>query len=90
VQLTDVSISSSTQDIKDRTATGLHVIVDDKDDAHRLFGITAVAAGTTRSSRTGDLPAQKVSKLTVICDTLTIRCRWWLRPCSACVWPRRS
>lgn len=89
VQLTDVSISSSTQNIKDRTATGLHVIVDDKDDAHRLFGVTAVAAGTTRSSRTGDLPAQKVSKLTVICDTLTIRCRWWLPECSVTIFARR-
>lgn len=89
VQLTDVSIRSNSQDVKDRTATGLHIIVDDKDETQKLFGVTAAAPGTTRSSRTGDLPTQKVSKLTVICDTLTIRCRWWLPECDVIIFARR-
>lgn len=89
VQLTDVSVVSNSQDVKNRTATGLHVIIDDKDDAYRLHGVTATAAGTTRSSRTGDLPTQKVSKLTVICDTLTVRCRWWLPECDVIIFARR-
>lgn len=89
VQLNDVAITGNSQDVKDRTATGLHVIVDDKDDTYKLYGVTAVAAGTTRSSRNGDLPTQKVSKLTVICDTLTIRCRWWLPECAVTIYARR-
>jgi len=89
VELTDVAISSNAEDVKDRTATGLHVIVDDQDETHKLYGVTAVAAGATRSSRVGDLPVQKVSKLTVICDTLTVRCRWWLPECSVTIFARR-
>jgi hypothetical protein len=89
LQLTDVSISSHSQNVKDRTAIGLHIIVDDKESGHKLHGVTAAPAGTMRSSRTGDLPAQKVSKLTVICDTLTIRCRWWLPECSVTIFARR-
>jgi hypothetical protein len=89
VQLTDVMVTSSTQNERERTATGLHVIVDDRDPEQRLYGVTALPADTRRSSAEGALPAQKVTRLTVICDTLTVRCRWWMPECEVNVFARR-
>ncbi len=86
---TDVKVTSNTQNERDRTATGLHIIVDDRDDEQILYGVTALPAETKRSSATGLLPAQKVTKLTVICDTLTVRCRWWMPECDVIVFARR-
>ena len=40
--LTEVKVTSNTQNERDRTATGLHVIVDDKDDQQILYGVTAM------------------------------------------------
>ena len=87
--LTDVKVTSSTQNERDRTAIGLHVIVDDKDEDQPLYGVTALPAGTKRASATGELPVQKVTKLTVICDTLTVRCRWWMPECDLIVFARQ-
>src|SRR5688500_13882110 len=87
--LTDVKVTSNTQNERDRTATGLHVIVDDKDDQQILYGVTALPADTKRASATGLLPVQKVTKLTVICDTLTVRCRWWMPECDVTVFARQ-
>src|SRR5688572_19672680 len=89
VLLTDVMVTSSTQNERDRTATGLHVIVDERDPEQRLYGVTALPADTKRSSADGALPAQKVTKLTVICDTLTVRCRWWMPECEVIIYARR-
>ena len=87
--LTEVKVTSNTQNARERTATGLHVIVDDKDDQQILYGVTALPADTKRSSATGLLPVQKVTKLTVICDTLTVRCRWWMPECDVIVFARQ-
>ncbi len=89
VLLTDVAVTNSTQNERERIATGLHVIVDDHDSEHRLYGVTALPADTKRSSATGALPAQKVTKLTVICDTLTVKCRWWMPECEVTVFARQ-
>lgn len=89
LNLTDVKVTSNTQNERDRTATGLHIIVDDRDDEHILYGVTALPAETKRSSATGLLPVQKVTKLTVICDTLTVRCRWWMPECDVIVFARQ-
>lgn len=89
VLLTDITFSSNTQNDRDRTAAGLHIIVDDRDDEHRLYGVTALPADTKRSSAAGALPAQKVTKLTVICDTLTVRSRWWMPECDVTIFARR-
>lgn len=87
--LTDVKVTSNTQNERDRTAIGLHVIVDDKDDEQILYGVTALPADTKRASATGLLPVQKVTRLTVICDTLTVRCRWWMPECELIIYARR-
>ncbi|MEA3015406.1 MAG: hypothetical protein QOI38_128 [Sphingomonadales bacterium] len=87
--LTDVKVTSNTQNERDRTATGLHVIVDDRDDEQILYGVTALPAETKRSNATGLLPVQKVTKLTIICDTLTVRCRWWMPECDVIVFARQ-
>ena len=87
--LTEVKVTSNTQNERDRTATGLHVIVDDKDDQQILYGVTALPADTKRSSATGPLPVQKVTRLTIICDTLTVRCRWWMPECEVIIYARR-
>ena len=87
--LTDVKVTSNTQNERDRTAIGLHVIVDDHNDDHILYGVTALPADTKRASATGLLPVQKVTKLTVICDTLTVRCRWWMPECDVIVFARQ-
>lgn len=89
VLLTDVKVTSNTQNERDRTATGLHVIVDDRDDEQILYGVTALPADTKRSSATGLLPVQKVTRLTIICDTLTVRCRWWMPECDVIVFARQ-
>jgi len=86
--LTDVQVTSNTQNERDRTAIGLHAIVDAADDTQRLYGVTALPADTKRSAATGLLPAQKVTKLTIICDTLTVRCRWWMPECEVIVFAR--
>ena len=65
------------------------MIVDDRDDEQILYGVTALPADTRRSSATGLLRVQKVTKLTVICDTLTIRCRWWMPECDVIVFARQ-
>jgi hypothetical protein len=87
--LTDVKVTSNTQNERDRVATGLHVIVDDKDDGQILYGITALPADTRRMAATGILPVQKVTRLVVICDTLTVRCRWWMPECDVTVFARQ-
>ena len=86
--LTDVQVTSNSQNERDRTAIGLHVIVDERDDTQRLYGVTALPADTKRSAATGALPAQKVTKLTIICDTLTVRCRWWMPECEVIIFAR--
>lgn len=89
VVLTDVKVTSNTQNERDRTATGLHVIVDDRDNEQILYGVTALPAETKRSSASGPWPVQKVTRLTVICDTLTVRCRWWMPECDLTVFARQ-
>jgi hypothetical protein len=86
--LTDVSVTSNTQNERERTAIGLHVIVDAADDTQRLYAVTALPADTKRSAATGALPAQKVTRLTIICDTLTVRSRWWMPECEVIVFAR--
>jgi hypothetical protein len=48
VLLTEVKVTSNTQNERDRTAFGLHVIVDDRDDQQILYGVTALPADTKR------------------------------------------
>jgi hypothetical protein len=86
--LTDVAVTSNSQNERDRTAIGLHVIVDAADETQRLYGVTALPADTKRSAATGALPAQKVTRLTIICDTLTVRSRWWMPECEVTVFAR--
>lgn len=86
--LTDVTVTSNTQNARESTAIGLHVIVDSADNTQRLYGVTALPADTRRSAATGAMPAQKVTKLTIICDTLTVRSRWWMPECEVIVFAR--
>jgi hypothetical protein len=87
--LTEVKVTSNTQNERDKTAIGLHVIVDDRDEDQILYGVTALPAETRRASATGPLPVQKVTRLTIICDTLTVRCRWWMPECEVIVFARQ-
>ncbi|GAA0302071.1 hypothetical protein GCM10009087_09780 [Sphingomonas oligophenolica] len=88
-KINDIAVQNSTQNIKHKTATGLHIIVDDKDPEQTLFGVTAVPRETRLADDTREKGWQKVAKLTVICDTLTIRCDWWLPECDLTVYARR-
>ncbi|MES1975356.1 MAG: hypothetical protein V4472_23090 [Pseudomonadota bacterium] len=88
-KLNDVKVVNSTQNNKHKTATGLHVIVDDQDALQDLYGITAVPKETRLAGNEKEKGWQKVAKLTVICDTLTIRCPWWLPECDLTIYARR-
>lgn len=85
-RLSDVSITDHTQNSKHKTATGLHVIVDDKSKS-KLHEITLLSDDIRLIGKEKDW--QKVTKLTIICDTLTIRCRWWLPECDVEIYARR-
>ncbi|CUS43243.1 MAG: hypothetical protein V4610_19250 [Pseudomonadota bacterium] len=88
-KINDVTVQNSTQNEKHKTATGLHVIVDDQDQEQTLFGITSVPRETRLTSNAREKGWQKVAKLTVICDTLTVRCDWWLPECDLTIYARR-
>lgn len=88
-KINDVIVQNSTQNEKHKTATGLHIIIDDKDPEQTLFGVTSVPAETRLSAATREKAWQKVAKLTVICDTLTVRCAWWLPECDLTIYARR-
>ncbi|MEG3151197.1 hypothetical protein U1769_14995 [Sphingomonas sp. ZT3P38] len=88
-KINDVTVQNSTQQEKHKTATGLHIIIDDKDPEQTLFGVTSVPLETRLAAATREKAWQKVAKLTVICDTLTVRCAWWLPECDLTIYARK-
>ncbi|TWB33273.1 hypothetical protein [Nitrospirillum pindoramense] len=84
--INSVILQSNTQNDKQKTISGLHIVIDDKDDGNNIYSIT-VPTGATLLGK--DKSWQKVAKLTVVCDTLTIRCRWWLPETDVVIYARK-